>query len=372
MFFRDVIGQNELKKQLANSVDNGRIPHAQLFYGKQGVGQLALALAYARYLCCQNRIDGDSCGVCPSCVKLSKMAHPDLHFVFPIVKPDSKNYTSDDFLPEFREVVQENTYLTFDNWMNKISVGKQGFIYTSESENIVRKLNFKAYEAPYKVMIIWLPEKMQESCANKLLKILEEPYSGTVFLLASENSEQIITTIRSRTQQHYLSPIPQQEISNALQQKFQISMSDADFCARNAMGSFSLAQKMLNDTKRNEFFLEKFISLMRLAWTKDFLNLRMLTESIEKQGKIEVKEFLSYAQKMLRENFILNLNNQKLNYLTKEELNFSVKFSQFINERNILQLMEEFQNAEIEIDQNVNVKIVLFDLSLKICSLLKK
>lgn len=372
MFFRDVIGQKELKKQLANSVDNGRIPHAQLFYGKQGVGQLALALAYARYLCCQNKTNGESCGTCSSCVKFSKMAHPDLHLVFPIVKPDSKNYTSDDFLPQFREATQENVYLTFDDWIGQISEGKQGFIYTSESENIVRKLNFKAYEAPFKVMIIWLPEKMQESCANKLLKILEEPHSGTVFLLASENSEQIITTIRSRTQQHYLSPISQQEISEALQQKFQIIVDEADYVARNAMGSFSLAQKMINDTKRNELFLGNFISLMRLAWTKDFLNLRIQTESLERQGKMEVKEFLKYAQKMLRENFILNLNNQQLNYLTKEELSFSVKFSQFINEKNVFLLMEEFQNAEIEIDQNVNVKIVLFDLSLKICSLLKK
>lgn len=372
MFFRDVIGQEELKKQLVNSVDKGRIPHAQLFYGKQGVGQLALALAYARYLCCQNRENGDSCGICSSCVKFSKLAHPDLHFVFPIVKPDSKSYISDDFLPQFRETIQENAYLSFDDWMNQISMGKQGFIYTSESENIVRKLNFKAYEAPFKVMLIWLPEKMQESCANKLLKILEEPHSGTIFLLATENDEQIITTIRSRTQQHYLSPISQQEISKALSQKFQIPFSDADCVARNAMGSFSLAQKMINDTKRNEFFLENFISLMRLAWTKDFLNLRILTESIEKQGKIEIKEFLCYAQKMLRENFVLNLNNPQLNYLTQEELKFSVKFSQFINEKNIFQLMEEFQDAEMEIDQNVNVKIVLFDLSLKICSLLKK
>ena len=372
MFFRDVIGNNELKRQLANSVDNGRVPHAQLFYGKQGVGQLALSLAYARYLCCQNRIDGDSCGTCPSCVKFSKMAHPDFHFVFPIVKPDSKNYTSDDFLAQFREGVQENAYLTFDDWMNMISAGKQGYIYTSESENIVKKLNFKAYEAPYKVMIIWLPEKMQESCANKLLKILEEPHSGTIFLLATENAEQIITTIRSRTQQHYLPPIPQQKISEELQQKYQISSSEADFCARNAMGSFSLAQKLINDTKRNEFFLEKFVSLMRFAWTKDFLNLKALTESLEKQGKMEVKEFLIYAQNMLRENFILNLKNLQLNYLTREELNFSSKFSQFINERNIFQLMDEFQQAEVEIDQNVNVKIVLFDLSLKICSLLKK
>ena len=155
MLFSEIIGQDEIKQRLIQTVQKGRIPHAQLFCGISGVGKLPLALAYAQYICCTDRQSDDSCGKCPSCVKFAKLIHPDLHFVFPIVKNEAKKLTvCNDFLPEFRQQVLENPYLTEDEWITSIAEGKQGQIYTNEGDEIIRKLSFKAYESEYKVMII--------------------------------------------------------------------------------------------------------------------------------------------------------------------------------------------------------------------------
>ena len=203
MFFRDIIGQDEIKQRFIQAVQTEQIPHAQLLSGKEGTGKFALAFALSRYLNCTGRLENDACGVCPSCVKMNKFIHPDLHFVFPIVKNDKRNKViCDDYLPEWRSFLSENIYFTYNQWLEEIGEGgKQGLIYTRESNEILRKLNLKTFEAPYKTMIIWLPEKMHPDCANKLLKILEEPPQKTIFLLVSEQPDEILTTIQSRSQQ---------------------------------------------------------------------------------------------------------------------------------------------------------------------------
>ena len=185
MLFSDIIGQELIKEQLRQTVRAQRLPHAQLFSGAEGVGKLPLALAYAQYINCENRNENDSCGVCPSCVKYNKLIHPDLHFVFPVIKPAGRSsVVCDDFINEFRAMVLENKHFSLNDWYARISGdAKQGMIYANESQEIIRKLNLKTYESEYKIMIIWLPEKMNNQCANKLLKILEEPPEKTVFLL---------------------------------------------------------------------------------------------------------------------------------------------------------------------------------------------
>ena len=219
MFFRDIIGQKETKRRLIQSVKDGYIPHARMISGPEGVGKMALALAYARYLSCTQRGEDDACGVCPSCIKYNKLSHPDLHFVYPIVKNDKKKKEiCDDYLKEWREFVLQNPYFNLNLWLNFIgSENSQGMIYARESDEIIRKLNLKAYESEYKIMIVWLPEKMHEACANKLLKMIEEPPANTVFLLVSENPDRVIGTIQSRTQSLPVPPVDDESMARDLQ-----------------------------------------------------------------------------------------------------------------------------------------------------------
>jgi len=221
MFFKDVIGQEEVKKRLIRSVTDERISHAQLFSGPEGTGKLALAIAYAQYISCHNRTETDSCGTCPSCHKYQKLAHPDLHFVFPVFNsPKIKNPVSDDFLKEWRELIHKNPYFNLGQWLSFIDAGNaQGLIYERESDSIYKKLNLKSFEAEFKVMIIWLPEKMHISCSNKLLKLIEEPPNKTLFLLVTENEEAVISTIRSRAQLVKIPFIDAASIKNALSSK---------------------------------------------------------------------------------------------------------------------------------------------------------
>lgn len=371
MLFSEIVGQDAIKAQLLQSVQHNRIAHAQLFSGKQGVGKLPLALAYAQYICCEHRTATDACGVCPSCRKMAKLAHPDLHFVFPIVKTDKKSIC-DQYVEEFREAVLANPYLTVDDWLSSLAEEKQGMIYTEESNEIIRKLNFKTYEAPYKVMIIWMPEKMHNTCANKLLKILEEPSYDTVIVMVSDNPDLLLATIRSRVQNIAVPPIEVAPMVQQLKSVYSLADAEAAHVAHLSLGSYSAAQRLVSQSEKDQWNLSQFILLMRFAWKSDHEGLRSVVETIEKKGRESAKNFLAYVQYMIRENFILNLHISELNYMTKEELEFSRKFSIFINERNVEEITYELQKAEQEIEQNVNRKIVLFDMALKFTMLLKK
>ncbi|MDD4922632.1 MAG: DNA polymerase III subunit delta [Bacteroidales bacterium] len=387
MYFHDIIGQQNVKDRLLQSVKEGCIPHAQLFSGAEGTGALPLAIAYARYISCTNRGEADACGACPSCHKFNKLIHPDTHFVFPIFKPSSgKKWVCDDFLIQWRNFVSEKTYFGYQEWMTYIKAGNsQGVIYGDEGDEILRKLSFKAFESEYKVMIIWLPEKMGDVCANRLLKILEEPPAKTVFLLVSENSGQLLSTILSRAQMVKIKGIEANDMQEALKDQFTMSDTELDSCIHLSGGSWLKALDYIQSSDENKFYLQQFIRCMRGAYTianfspdkkldkqKSLKDLKLWSEEMAKLGREQGKHYLTYSQRLVRENFIMNVGQPEINYLTPDEMAFSGKFSPFINHKNILSFMEELELAERHIEQNVNAKIVFFDLALKSIMLFKK
>ena len=373
MLFSKIIGQQAVKEHLINAVKEQRIPHAQLVCGQTGAGALPLAIAYAQYLCCTGRRENDACGVCPSCVKFAKLAHPDLHFVFPVIKPASSAVVCDDFLKQWREINIENPYFSYNGWLAKINAeNKQAVIYASESEEILRKLALKSYESEYKVMIIWQPEKMHESCANKLLKILEEPPEKTLFMLVSENPDALLVTIQSRTQRVNVPLIEIEDLQNAVSQRLGIDLTEARNIARIANGDFIKAAELVNAGDEEKQHFQYFVNLMRLAYAKNLKELKKWADEAAGIGRERQKSFLAYAQRMVRENFVMNLQQADLNYLNSGEQAFSGKFSPFIHERNVSEISAELALAERHIEQNVNAKMVFFDLALKIIVLLHK
>lgn len=374
MFFKNIIGQNAIKHRLLQSVKEGFIPHAQLFAGREGAGALPLALAYARYLHCTDRQDNDACGACPACLQFNKLSHPDLHFVFPIInKKGSKEAFCDDFLPEWRKFIAETPYGNLSDWLDKIAAeNAQGMIYARESDEIRRKLNLKAYESDYKILIIWLPEKMHETAANKLLKLLEEPPEKTVFLLVAEEPDKLLATIRSRTQLLNIPPIADEELTQALTDRYNHSAGDIPLVVRLAKGSYAEAIRIIDATNENEAYLELFISIMRNSWTRNVQNMKAKSEQFASMSRDRQKGFLAYAQRMLRENFLYRLQTPEINYMNRKEVEFAVKFHPYVNENNLLDFMEELALAERHVEANVNPRMIFFDLSMKIAVLLKK
>lgn len=371
MFFKDIVGQREIKSRLIEEVQKGRIPHAQLFCGPPGIGKLPLALAYARYICCSNPTNTDACGTCPSCIKWNKLVHPDVHFMFPIIKKGKKE-VCDDYIENWRHLVLNNPYFSLNQWLSEIDAENgQAIIYAKESDEIVRKLNLKSSEGGYKVTIVWLPEKLHIVCANKLLKLLEEPPEQTVFLLVSDNQEMILPTILSRTQRFNISKIEENDIAHALQQKYGVSPADSATLAHLANGDFVKALETIHLDEEKEQFFELFINLMRLSYQKKIREMKQWSEQLASMGREQQKGFLEYCQQMIRENFIYNLHCEPMTYMTLAERNFANRFSPFINEHNVISIMEELSEAQTHIGQNVNAKMVFFDFSLKMIVLLK-
>jgi DNA polymerase-3 subunit delta' len=371
MFFRDIIGHSELKRRLIEMVDSGRIPHAQLYTGAEGVGKLALALAVAQYICCEHREGGESCGRCPSCVQFAKLSHPDLHFVFPIAKSDRMK-VCDDAIGEFRGAVLENPYLTLEEWMDMASDRKAVHIYTTEGDEMIRKLSFKAYQGRYKVMIVWIAEKMNVECANKILKLLEEPEADTVFMLVSDRPDDVLGTIYSRCQRIAVPPIDAKDMEQALSARYDVGTEEVEYLVKNAMGSWGKMLGLMKESEESKMDFELFVQMMRLAWNLDVKGIRQWTEQVSKLTRDGQVRFLQKAQKMIRENFILRLNNRQLTYMNKAEMEFASKFARFIHEKNVVLIMEELALAEAQIAQNGNVKIILFHLEILLYKLLKK
>ena len=385
MLFRDIIGQEAVKKQLRQAVREGRIPHAQLFTGISGIGKLQLALAYAQYLNCPNRTEEDSCGTCPTCLQLEHLQHPDLHFVFPIVKTDAAD-TCDGFLEPWRQIILDKHYFDLDDWHKALGVDtKQSMIYEKESGEILRKLSLKPYGNGYKVMIIWQPEKMNAACANKLLKLLEEPAEKTVFLLVSEHPEQLLTTIQSRVQTIRVPRLENETVAAALRAKG-IDATKATDIARIANGSYLAALKKADESEENKQELHDFIELFRDAYTvgvlkdpqKKYESLKKLRQwslkmsDSKETGREKQKHFLQYAQQQVRENYIRNMGEPDLNYQMAEERDFSVKFAPFIHNGNVEAIMNQLDLAERQIEQNGNAKVIFFDLCLQMIVLIKK
>lgn len=374
VYFKDIIGQDSTIKILRSAVVEGRIPHAQLICGPEGVGKLAVAVAYARYLCCTHRNEEDACGQCPSCKKFDKLAHPDLHFAFPIYKKDStKSPYSDDFINNWRQAVAENSYMNLNQWMGYIGTeNQQGIIYTSQSEEIIRKLTLKSSEGGYKVMIIWMAEKMNAECSNKLLKMIEEPPAQTIFLLITENPDLLLSTIQSRVQRLTLRPIEERAIAGALTEKYGLTDMDAKQIAHASAGNWLHAVEAIHLGSRSKEYIELFMTLMRQAYARNLKGMRQWADTVAGMGREPQKNFLVYCQRMIRESFICNFHRPEINYMNVDEANFTARFAPFVNEKNIFGIMDELSEAQRHIEQNVNAKMVFFDLSLKMIMLLKQ
>ena len=370
--FKDVIGQEALKEKLRGEVDEGHIPHAQLFCGPSGVGKLPLALAYAHYLCCNHHTEGEACGECQSCKQWNGLVHPDVHFMFPIVSSEKKKKTiCADYLPEWRELLLSNPYFSYSQWLEVMDAeNSQALIYAKESDEITKQLSLKPMQGEFKVTIIWLPEKMNDVCANKMLKLLEEPPEHTIFLLCSEEPERILPTILSRTQRINLPLLSEAEIADALQNKYGVQPRDSETLAHLANGSFVKALDQIHLNEDNDRYLQLFMSLMRLAYARRIRELKAWSEEVAALGREKQKDLLTYCQRMIRESFMANFHQKQMSYMNLEEQNFTSRFAPFVNEKNAMDIMHELSEAQIHIEQNVNAKMVFFDLALKMIVLL--
>ena len=371
MFFKDVIGQEEAKQRLIREAKEGKIAHARLFCGPEGIGKLPLAIAYARYLSCNNPGEKDACGICPSCVKFNKLAHPDLHFAFPVIKKKSKDTVSDDFITEWRELLSQTPYFNLNIWLEEMGAeNQQAQIYVKESDEIIRKLSLKSSQGGYKIMIIWLPEKMNVECSNKLLKLLEEPPSQTIFLLVSEEPDMLLTTIQSRTQRFALYGIEEKYITERLQSQYGLQERDAISIGHRSEGNFLKALESIHLNEENKLFFDLFVSLMRLSYQRKIREMKQWSETLATMGRERQKHFLSYCQRLVRENFMFNFQDPSLIFMNEEEQNFSKRFAPYINEKNVMGIMDELSEAQRHIEQNVNARMVFFDFSLKMIVLL--
>ncbi len=374
MFFKDVIGQEELKKRLIKSVQEERISHAQLFSGPEGTGKVAMAIAYAQYVSCHNRTEIDSCGICPSCHKYQKLAHPDLHFIFPVFNSKKFNKpVSDNFLPDWREMIQKNPYFNLGQWLNNIDAeNAQGLIYERESDSIIKKLNLKSFESEFKVMIIWLPEKMHAACSNKLLKLIEEPPNKTLFLLVTENEESVIGTIRSRAQLINFPLIDKKSIESALQNIEGINEEIIPDAVHLANGNYIKALEYLNPNEDEQFYFQKFQDMMRYAYKREVLEQIKWADEMAQIGRDKQKAFFNFALRLIREYFVMNMKQSSLVYLKQEEKEWGARFAPFINERNIVQFFNEFELAIKHISMNGNPKIIFLDTALRMVRLIKQ
>ncbi len=351
--------------------DEEKVSHALLFTGPAGSGLLPMALAFAQYLNCENPQPGDSCGICPSCKKSAKLVHPDLHFVFPIAKKkDEKKPVCNDYMKQWREFVVSSPYFTEHQWYSFLNADRtQGLIYTQEGSEIIRKLSLKSFEGKYKIMVIWLPEKMHPFAANKLLKILEEPPTRTVFILASDYPAGLLTTILSRTQQLILPRIGDHDIEQALKVRFNASDAQARLVARTSEGNFIKACDDLEQGEDSQIIFESFRQLMRAAYSRNLPAMMQWMDATAGKPREQLKNLLSYAVDMLRESFVANFNIAELVYAGPGEEDFIDKFKPFVTDRNVQAMVEEISLALSHIEQNGNSKLVLFDMSLKLSDL---
>ncbi|MCX6236471.1 MAG: DNA polymerase III subunit [Bacteroidia bacterium] len=373
MQFKDVIGQNSIKQRLIQAVEEDRIPHAQLLAGPQGNGKLALALAFAQYINCPNKQHNDSCGVCSSCRKYAKLIHPDLHFTIPVIKTTAIDKpTSSDYMTKWRQYFLENPYPQYEKWMQIIAdENKQGAIYVEEAKDLIHKLNQKSYEAEYKVSIIWLPETMNITCANKILKILEEPPTKTIFILISEAEEKLLSTIRSRCQFIRVPKISDHDLQIAITNNAESINTNPATIARLARGNYFMALEIMQNDELRSYNFRQFTLIMRNGYSRKLQEILTWSEEIAGIGRVRQMGFLKYCGEFLRENFLFNLKEPDLIYMDDQENEFSQKCSPFINEKNVLSLFREFEKAYTDISMNGNAKLIFTDLGLKVSKLIR-
>ena len=372
MTFDEVIGQKEVQERLMQMVGEDRLPHALMLCGPQGVGKMALATAFGCYLLGDRSQES---GVRSQKAMLDKLEHPDLHFTYPTIKLPSMSTdhkpVSDDFARDWHELIMGGPYFTMDDWMQAMGgENQQAIITAGESDDLVRKLSLKSSQGGYKVSIIWLPERMNIECANKLLKLIEEPPQQTVFIMVCEDPDKLLETIRSRVQRIDVKKIDDASIEQALVERRGISEAAAHRIARLASGSWLKAMEELQIGSENEQFLDMFISLMRLAYQRKIKDLRKWSEVMAGFGREKQKRWLTYFLRMIRENFMYNFQQEELVYMTDKEEEFARNFARFVNEANILPINELANRAVRDIGQNANAKIVFFDFALQMIVLL--
>ena len=372
MKFSEVIGQEDVKDRLRELVRERRVPNTLMFCGPVGSGKMALALAFASYLLGER--DGevsllaDSQAIVNAEAMLARWEHPDLHFTYPVIKPVGTSaehkMTSDDFTREWHELLCKSPYFSMD------AANQQAIIGAGESDELTRKLSLKSSQGGYKVSIIWLPERMNVECANKLLKLLEEPPRQTVFIMVCEEPDALLDTIKSRTQRIDIKRIDDAALEQALIERRAIDADTAHRIARIAGGNWLRALENLEAGNENRLFLDMFIMLMRLAYQRNVKELKQWSEAVAGYGREKQRRLLRYMMRMVRENFMYNFGQPELCYLTQEEENFSCKFARFINEANVVDINELLQKAHRDIGQNANAKVVFFDLALQMIVLL--
>jgi len=379
MLFKELLGQEKVKELLLQSVRVERVPHAQLFLGSKGSSNLALALAFAQYVGCTNKQEEDSCGECPSCVKHKKFSHPDLHFVFPVAttasvktKPISKN-----FLTEWRALLDDNAYFSLFDWLKHIGVeNKQGIISVEESAHIMKDLSLKPYECDTKIMLIWMPEKMNVQAANKLLKIIEEPPHKTLFLLVAESAENMLATVLSRTQLLKVPRYSDEEVISYLMSRG-IEHSKAQMISALVEGNINEALQLAGYAEDAEENSLRFVQWMRLCFSalqvKDIDKLVQWSEKMAKVGRENQKSFLLYASNVMRDALLKNYGVDAMMKMNVGGQNFTMeKFAPFIHADNCMEIVEELNMAQRHIERNANPKILFLDTSFKIARLLHK
>ncbi|WP_299259117.1 DNA polymerase III subunit delta' [uncultured Aquimarina sp.] len=381
MLFSEILGLTHIKSYLTTSVERGRIPHAQLFVGPNGSGTLPMAIAYAQYILCQNK-DGENTGGTQSCnLKFDHLAHPDLHFAYPVATNDKvkKHPTANHFAEEWRTFIKENPYGSIFDWYLLLGIEKkQGQIGVDEALEVVKKLSLKSYEGGHKVMLIWMANKMNIAASNKLLKLIEEPPEKTVFILIAEDEEQLIQTIRSRCQVLHFPPLGEQVIKDAIKESENISDTEALKIAHQANGDYSKALHLLHHDGGDDQFEDWFIQWVRTAFrakgnksaVNDLIN---WSESIAGSGRETQKKFLNYCLDFFRQALLLNYGADDLVFLEPQTNGFKLQnFAPFIHGANIMDISNELQDAIYHIERNGNAKIILTDLSIKLTRLLHK
>lgn len=372
MQFKDIVGQGELKARLANTVDEGRVSHAQMLTGLPGSGGLPLAIAYVQYLNCPNRSGGDSCGVCSSCRKIGELQHPDVHFVMPVNKQGKKNgevVTSDMMLPQWRRMVTSTGgYFDEQMWYGALGLESlQALISKNDADEIIRKLSFKSFEGGYKTVVMWLPEKMNADAANKLLKIIEEPWERTLFVLVSSSPRLMLPTILSRVQEIAVPGIDPSDMESYFVSQG-IDPVRAGQAAKLSRGDLLEARRMLSDEGSEEGAenFDYFMRLMRLSYNDRHLELIEWAEEVARLGRERQKRFLENSVRLLRSSYMLNAGLEDIAYLWGAELDFCRKFSPFIGNHNVETLVSEMETALSQLRQNGNPGIVFTHFALAV------
>lgn len=371
MKFSEVIGQREAIARLKQMVTNGKVPHAMMLCGPAGCGKLALGLAMASYLLGE-REEGTNP---QTSAMLAKFQHPDLHFVYPVIRPagtpSERKITSDDFSRQWSELLCKTAYFTFEEWLERMeAANQQAQIFAAEGDNITHKLSLKSSQGGYKVCLIWLPERMHAVFANKILKLLEEPPQQTVFIMVSEEPHLLLETIRSRVQRIDIRRIADEDIENALAQRRGLDGEMAHRVARIANGNWLKAVEHLDASNENHQFLDMFILLMRLAYTRNTKGIKKWSDSVAAFGREKQRRMLKYFSVQVRENFMYNFQNPEISYQTPEEEEFSMKFARFINESNVVEIQELIDHTIRAIGQNANPKMQFFSFSLNMIVLI--